>query len=392
MEPPRHRRRPGHLRPAALGLRRDAAAQAAAVPGVPHHQARRLGVPAHGHHRRHRPDDQADQAGRLHAPGEHARWCAAPRRHPDRHVRLVRHPRHRAGQGGASEVEPGLRHQDHLLDHELAVAADPAQPGRSRHDPDAARRDAQRARRRRGLQPQQVRRPQRHLQRPAREGGLERVDELHPAGHPQRRHHRPDVGAAGAARLPDELRSGVERTGDHHAAACERACEDHQEAQDEEVVTAADVHRLLAERGQTLATAESLTGGRLASLLTDVAGASATYVGGVVSYATSVKEQVLAVPVEVIREHGVVSAECARAMAEGVRGLVGADRAVATTGVAGPTEQEGKPVGTVFVGLAGPEGTEAIALHLSGDREAIRQQTCEAALEELVAAVSGRGR
>ncbi|WP_198412480.1 CinA family protein [Nocardioides mangrovicus] len=157
-------------------------------------------------------------------------------------------------------------------------------------------------------------------------------------------------------------------------------------------MTAADVHRLLAERGQTLATAESLTGGRLASLLTDVAGASATYVGGVVSYATSVKEQVLAVPVEVIREHGVVSAECARAMAEGVRGLVGADRAVATTGVAGPTEQEGKPVGTVFVGLAGPEGTEAIALHLSGDREAIRQQTCEAALEELVAAVSGRGR
>ena len=109
--------------------------------------------------------------------------------------------------------------------------------------------------------------------------------------------------------------------------------------------------------------------------------------GGVVSYATELKVSLLGVPEELVAEHGVVSAECAEAMATGVRGLTGATWALSTTGVAGPTEQEGKPVGTVYVGIAGPGCVEAIELSLDGDRPTIQAQTCEqalAALESLV--------
>ncbi|TCJ28987.1 CinA family protein [Nocardioides jejuensis] len=136
----------------------------------------------------------------------------------------------------------------------------------------------------------------------------------------------------------------------------------------------------LAARGQTVATAESLTGGLVAGALTDVPGASAVYVGGVVSYATHAKEELLAVSPEVIEGAGVVSAACVEAMARGVRRLLGTTYGVATTGVAGPDEQEGKPVGTVFIGLAGPGGVTSVALRLGGDRRAIRAATVEAAL------------
>ena len=102
----------------------------------------------------------------------------------------------------------------------------------------------------------------------------------------------------------------------------------------------------LAERGQTVATAESLTGGLLAATITSVPGASAVYVGGVVSYAASVKQDLLDVPAEVVTAHGTVSAECARAMAAGARHRTGADWAMATTGVAGPDPLEGHPVGS----------------------------------------------
>ena len=106
-------------------------------------------------------------------------------------------------------------------------------------------------------------------------------------------------------------------------------------------VSAAEVHALLRDRGATLGTAESLTGGRLAALLTAVPGSSETYVGGVVSYATAVKTEVLGVPPEVVETYGVVSAECARAMASGARRVLGATYAVSTTGVAGPGPQDG---------------------------------------------------
>ncbi len=141
----------------------------------------------------------------------------------------------------------------------------------------------------------------------------------------------------------------------------------------------------LAGRGETLATAESLTGGRLASLVTAVPGSSRVYVGGVVAYAASVKQDLLGVPAELVERHGVVSPECARAMAEGARRRLGATYAVSTTGVAGPDSQEGHPVGTVFVGIAGPRGVTTLALELTGDRTAIQDRTCAEAL----AAVAG---
>lgn len=107
------------------------------------------------------------------------------------------------------------------------------------------------------------------------------------------------------------------------------------------------------------------------------------YAGGVVSYATGVKTGVLGVPAEVVDRYGVVSAECARAMADGVRRLLGTTYALATTGVAGPAEQEGKPVGTVHVGLAGPDGTTSIELSLDGDRAVIQTATVDAAVSAL---------
>ncbi len=146
---------------------------------------------------------------------------------------------------------------------------------------------------------------------------------------------------------------------------------------------AARVLETLAGRGETLATAESLTGGLLSSRLTDVPGASRSFVGGVVSYATRVKVSLLGVPHEVVQEHGVVSEECALAMAQGVRDRLDATWGLATTGVAGPDEQEGRAVGTVWVAIAGPAGATARLLELGGDRAAIRQASCDAVLEIL---------
>ena len=141
--------------------------------------------------------------------------------------------------------------------------------------------------------------------------------------------------------------------------------------------------------GATLATAESLTGGRLAASLTGVAGASRVYRGGVVAYATEVKQELLGVPPELVARHGVVSAECARAMAEGARAALGATWALSTTGVAGPDQQEGKPVGTVFVGVAGPGGAAVTALELVGDRLTVQERTCREAISALAASLPG---
>ena len=143
------------------------------------------------------------------------------------------------------------------------------------------------------------------------------------------------------------------------------------------------MHALLRERSATVATAESLTGGRLAAALTAVPGASATYVGGVVAYATSLKQDVLGVSPALVAAHGVVSSECALAMARGAVVLTGATYAVSTTGVAGPDPQEGHPPGTVHVGLVGPNVATALALELVGSRLAICERTCEEALSAL---------
>lgn len=142
---------------------------------------------------------------------------------------------------------------------------------------------------------------------------------------------------------------------------------------------AARLHQELLGRGETVACAESLTGGGVADLLSGTPGASATYVGGVVSYATRVKRQLLGVTAA-----QVVSADCASQLASGVRALLDTDWAVSTTGVAGPDKQDDKPVGTVYVGVAGPQGVQVHRLSLQGDRSAIRAQACRAAVQALL--------
>ena len=125
--------------------------------------------------------------------------------------------------------------------------------------------------------------------------------------------------------------------------------------------------RLLKERNMTFATAESCTGGRVAERITALSGASAVYRGGVVSYWSEVKRDVLGVPWEIIEEYGAVSEQCARAMAEGAKRITGADLGVSVTGVAGPdSDERGTPVGRVFIALATPGGT--FCRHLEAGR------------------------
>ncbi|MEU9873981.1 MULTISPECIES: CinA family nicotinamide mononucleotide deamidase-related protein [Actinomadura] len=114
------------------------------------------------------------------------------------------------------------------------------------------------------------------------------------------------------------------------------------------------VHRLLLERGETVATAESLTGGLIGAELTATPGSSGTYAGGMVTYATDLKQRLLGVPGDLLAEHGAVHPDVAAGMAAGVRDAVGATYGLAVTGVAGPDPQDGRPVGTVYIGLAGP--------------------------------------
>lgn len=142
----------------------------------------------------------------------------------------------------------------------------------------------------------------------------------------------------------------------------------------------ADVLKALS--GQTLATAESLTGGGIGEALTTVPGASAVYAGGVISYSNAVKEQMLGVSAETLVRFGAVSGPTASQMARGVRELLKADVAVSVTGLAGPGGDEfGHSVGTVFIGYDNGETNLAKPCHFQGDRQAIRRQTIQAALE-----------
>lgn len=144
----------------------------------------------------------------------------------------------------------------------------------------------------------------------------------------------------------------------------------------------------LGERGWTMATAESATGGMIAARLTSVPGASIGFAGGIVSYDTSVKESLLGVPAAVIAEHGVVSEAVAVAMAEGAARRLGAEVAVSVTGSAGPDPQE-RPVGTMVIAVRTPEDVRAHTLRLPGDRERIRTYTTTAALHHARLAVAG---
>ncbi|WP_283134750.1 CinA family protein [Rhizohabitans arisaemae] len=145
---------------------------------------------------------------------------------------------------------------------------------------------------------------------------------------------------------------------------------------------------VLAARGQTLAVAESLTGGLLGAAITAVPGASAFFRGGVIAYATELKAELLGVPRELLARHGAVHPEVAAAMARGVCRLTGASWGLSTTGVAGPDLQDGQPVGRVFVGLCAPGGAEsARRFALVGSREEIRNSTVIHAMSLLQAAI-----
>ncbi|MDI3422308.1 CinA family protein [Streptomyces luteolus] len=152
---------------------------------------------------------------------------------------------------------------------------------------------------------------------------------------------------------------------------------------------AAEVLGLLARRGRTLAVAESLTGGLVAAELTSVPGASASFRGSVTAYATELKQRVLGVDGTLLAERGAVDPDVARQMARGVREALGADWGIATTGVAGPRPQDGKPVGTVYVAVIGPGHRDGdvpgkvVALRLNGDRSEIRRESVRSVLDLL---------
>ncbi|KAB7744787.1 nicotinamide-nucleotide amidohydrolase family protein [Nostocoides sp. F2B08] len=151
---------------------------------------------------------------------------------------------------------------------------------------------------------------------------------------------------------------------------------------------AVDVIHTCRQRGLTLATAESLTGGLVCGALTSVPGSSLVVRGGVVAYATDRKSTLLGVSADLLAERGAVDADVASAMAEGVRGVMVADVGLATTGVAGPDPQDGHEVGTVFVAVSAPGVAFVERLALDGDRATVREATVDAALGLCLEALS----
>ena len=143
------------------------------------------------------------------------------------------------------------------------------------------------------------------------------------------------------------------------------------------------IEQLIAS-GKTLATAESCTGGLIGKLLTDVSGSSAAYLGGIISYSNEVKHHVLGVPQELLDTYGAVSAQVAKAMAEGAKRVIGADLAVSVTGIAGPkSDNTNKPVGLVYIAVTDGVTTDVQEYHFSGDRQQIRNATAQTALSKV---------
>jgi nicotinamide-nucleotide amidase len=147
---------------------------------------------------------------------------------------------------------------------------------------------------------------------------------------------------------------------------------------------AADIIAVLASRGQSVAAAESLTGGLVAAALTSVPGSSEAFRGAVVAYATSLKTALLGVSASLLAEHGPVHSDVAAAMASGVRTRLDATYGLATTGVAGPGPADGQPAGTVFVAVDGPGRSTVVRLGLAGDRPQVRAASVREVLSLLV--------
>jgi nicotinamide-nucleotide amidase len=151
----------------------------------------------------------------------------------------------------------------------------------------------------------------------------------------------------------------------------------------------AEVVELLKERGQTVATAESLTGGLVAAALTTVPGSSAVVRGGLVVYATDLKSSLAEVPPELIARFGAVHADVASALASGARRVCGADWGIGLTGVAGPDPQDGVAPGRVYLGIAQLDAVTPYVLDLGGDRHAVRAASVVAAIDALHVALTG---
>lgn len=146
---------------------------------------------------------------------------------------------------------------------------------------------------------------------------------------------------------------------------------------------------VLLARGQTLATAESCTGGLVGAALTDRPGSSRWYLGGGVAYSNALKTRLLGVPPEMLAAHGAVSAQTAQAMANGVRKSAESDFAVAVTGIAGPAGgTPEKPVGLVYLAVAGPQGTAVFQHRFAGTRAEIRAAAVDAALRHVLDALA----
>lgn len=161
--------------------------------------------------------------------------------------------------------------------------------------------------------------------------------------------------------------------------------------------TTTELVRLLKVNGETLAVAESLTGGLVAAEITSVPGASQVFRGSVTAYATELKHRLLGVDAGLLARSGAVDPQVAAQMAAGVREALGADWGIATTGVAGPDPQDGQPVGTVYIAVDGPRGQGAPsapggkveALRLNGSRAEIRMESVRSVLALLLAELAG---
>ncbi|MFH1023441.1 MAG: nicotinamide-nucleotide amidohydrolase family protein [Planctomycetota bacterium] len=151
------------------------------------------------------------------------------------------------------------------------------------------------------------------------------------------------------------------------------------------------IHKLFSRRGLTVATAESCTGGVVATQLTRMAGSSRYFILGLVTYANRSKTQLLGIPPALILRHGAVSRPVAERMARGVRRLARADFGVGITGIAGPSGgSPEKPVGLVFIAVAGPERTAFRACRLAGSRPTVRRRAADAALRLLAREATGK--
>lgn len=157
-----------------------------------------------------------------------------------------------------------------------------------------------------------------------------------------------------------------------------------------EAVRLADVaHGRMVERGRTVAVAESLTGGLISAALTAAPGTSVTFRGGLVVYSTDLKHRLAGVDAKLLDEKGAVHPAVAEQLASGARERLGADYGLGATGVAGPGEQDGRPVGEVWIAVASEAGSSAVRHAFGGGRDGIRMATVHAVLSALIEAVDG---